>query len=123
MSEGTTPPADQPPAPAQTPPPATTPPPAEPASPTIRTQVADALHDLLGSGKAKVADKPAEPERDVAAQVRREVDKIHTQKERDSLVDGLRQKVEQLTAAVEKAPKQIRRVERWMGWRTGDDDE
>lgn len=71
------------------------------------------LHKLLPGGKPAAAP----PERDIEAEVRAAVKAAKTTEERDSLVVGLKTDVEQLKAAAQKAPRQERRIERFMGWR------
>lgn len=104
-------------------PPATGPdkPPDPPAGGSLREQVAAVIGDLLGTGKARVGVGTAPPaERDIAAEVRREVEGLHNKQERDSLLAGLKTDVETLKQAGQKPPEQVRRVERVMGWRRGD---
>jgi hypothetical protein len=89
----------------------------------LRQQVAAVLDSLIGSGKAVVVDKsPAGGgERDIRAEVDAAVRAAKTQEERDSLVATLAGDVGKLKEQAEKAPRQIRRVEKLMGWHRGDE--
>lgn len=124
-TRATPPPADPPPAPAPITPPATPPPAPDPAPATgsLQQQVAAALGNLLGSGKAKVAagDKPPAAGDDIGAKVKAAVREARTEDQRDSVVAGLQGQVEQLKAQLEKPPAQTRPVERFMKWRLPDE--
>lgn len=113
-------------------PPATTPPADDNAG--LRATIAAALGDLLGSGKAAVADdagdgKPASAaatrkQRDasVTDDVRQAIRDVNAENAKEDRITGLLNEVNTLKAAVQKPPRAVRKIERIMGWHNGDED-
>lgn len=113
-----------------TPPPA----PAEPAEgePTIAKldekvdKLADAVRALLdGGGKGSSEPELSDQDRDTASLVREELAKLKQAEDRKARKDAEAGKLADLEGKVkaitEKAPREYKRVTRWMGW-TGDDE-
>jgi hypothetical protein len=115
----TTPPATTPPA---TTPPATTPPAADPGLVATIKQV---VQDLLGKENGTPAG-PAATRRTrdaaVADDVRQAIRDVHAEEAENDRITELVGEVNTLKAAVQKPPQVVRKVERWMGWRSGEDE-
>ena len=90
-------------------------------------RIGDSLGKLFDSGKADVKDgqaggdpAPGKGREDVAAEVKREVQKLRDAEARDaadrSLADRVRELEEKLKKAAENPPEEFRRVTEWM-WR------